>query len=154
MRSFDIKRYLAALVMALVATGAAAQPVQVSDLANTRFQWTVPAAEVTSIGYFDYWIDVQPFADAAITRVADQTINGITHAVWQAKLPTTLADGNHEVMVRACRTGATNAETDCSFGWLKVAFEVRKGVPLPPRPPTPSNGTFITVTVTVTPPVP
>jgi hypothetical protein len=124
--------------------------VPVGDLATTRFQWTVPLAEIKTIGYFDYWIDAQPFADAAITRVADQTINGIAHAVWQAKLPTTLIDGNHEVMVRACRTGAKVAETDCSMGWLKVAFLVQKGVPLPPRPPTPSNGTFVTVTVNVT----
>jgi hypothetical protein len=148
-----LRRLLICAGVIAIAAGssASAQPVPVGDLANTRFQWTVPLAEITSIGYFDYWIDAQPFADAAITRVADQTIGGVSHAVWQAKLPTTLIDGNHEVTVRSCRTGAKVAETDCSMGWLKVAFIVQKGVPVPPRPPTPSNGTFVTVTVNVTP---
>jgi hypothetical protein len=124
--------------------------VPVNDLANTRFQWTVPV-DAKGIGYFDYWVDLKPVGttDAAIARVADQTINGVAHAVWQAKLPTTLADGLHEVRVRACITGAKNADTDCS-AWLAVNFEVKQGTPLPPRPPTPSNGTFVTVTVTVT----
>jgi hypothetical protein len=124
--------------------------VPVGDLATTRFQWTVPLAEAKTVGYFDYWVDLKLVADAGITRVADQVINGIAHAVWQAKLPTTLVDGIHEVRVRSCIAGAKVAETDCSF-WLAVNFEKKTGepAPVPTRPPTPNNGTFVTVTVTV-----
>lgn len=123
----------------------------VNDLVNTRFQWMVPRADVDRIGYYDYWVDLKPLAvtESGITRIADQTVNGVAHAVYQGKLPATLADGLHEIRVRSCIPGAKVADTDCSF-WLAVNFEVKQGAPLPPRPPTPTNGTFVTVTVTVT----
>jgi hypothetical protein len=124
-----------------------AQPAQVTDLQNTRFQWTIPLAEVSRIGYFDYWIDLKQFPEAGITRLEmTQIINGVEHTIWQAKIPPTLVDGFHEVRIRSCIPGAKVAEVDCSF-WYAVNFEVKAGpAPIPTRPPTPTNGSFVIVT--------
>jgi hypothetical protein len=115
----------------------------VTNLATARVQWDVPLADAAKVGYFDYWVDLKPFAEAQITRLPDTAAN----AVWQAKLPTTLTKGLHAVQVRSCKTGAKDPNIDCS-AWVGATFEVNLDGSV--RPPQPGNLTVITVTVAVT----
>jgi hypothetical protein len=117
----------------------------VKNLTTARVQWNVPAADAGKV-YFDYWVDLKPFAEAQITRTPDVTIGGVTLAAWQAKLPPTLTEGRHHLQVRACRTGAKDPNVDCS-GWVGANFDVDADGNV--RPSDPTNVTFITVGVTV-----
>lgn len=133
-----------ALGLGVGSVSAQSVPV-VTNLTTARVQWTVPSADAGKV-YFDYWVDLKPFAEAQITRMPDVTIGGVTLGAWQAKLPPTLAEGRHTVQMRSCRTGAKDPNVDCS-NWVSAAFEVDAEGNV--RPPDPSNVTFITVGVTV-----
>jgi hypothetical protein len=131
----------------------------VKNLTTARVQWSIPLTDMTevlnpdgtvkrhAVGYFDYWVDKLPFPAAEVTRLVDATGN----AVWQAKLPTTLAKGRHVVEVRSCKVGAKDPTIECSR-WMSAPFDVdASGNVVPPVPPTAPGGiTFITVTVAVT----
>jgi hypothetical protein len=130
----------------VTAAGASAQDVPVvKNLTTARVQWNVPAADAGKV-YFDYWVDLKPFAEAQITRAPDVTIGGVTLAAWQARLPATLTEGRHHLQVRTCRTGAKDPNVDCS-NWVAASFDVDADGNV--RPSDPTNVTFITVGVTV-----
>lgn len=127
------------VALLLCAARADAQTIPtVDNLVNARAQWD---HDKTNVATFEYFVDGKPRVDLAYQEVGPSSVPG--KMLFQARLPTDLQPGDHSFQVRACSAKAT-----CS-GFLIVPFMVKADGTIVP-PATPTGGTVIQVTVSVT----
>lgn len=131
--------FILAFAFGLIAGLAGAQTIPtVENVANARAQWD---HDTINVATFEYFVDGKPRADLPYQEVGPSSIPG--KMLFQARLPTDLQAGDHSFQVRAC-----NSKAVCS-GFLIVPFMLKADGTITP-PATPSGGTVIQVTVSVT----